>query len=211
VHYTVALQGDWSVYPHSTDEILSCMQSGFLPSEKHPLCVLLPVVTDDIKTTSTLSPCFQEIISTHAGYSPFRTVSCLEQVFRIFSVLTDWSISQAVRSGQGILSPSNLTYCRRAVEYMQTALHRQFTVAELANELQISPAHLSRIFKAVTDCSPIEYMNRLKIHHARQLLETQDIPIREVAAQIGITDEKYFLRLFKKYTGMTTGAFKKAL
>ncbi len=211
IHYTFGLRGEWSAYPHSAEEILACMQSGFLPSENYPLCVLLPMMTDDIKCTSTLEPCFHEIVTAHKGYSPFRTVSCMQQVFRIFSVLTDWSIAQAVGTGQGILSPANISYCRRAIEYIETHIHRPCTVEEIANDLQISPAHLSRIFKAVTGSAPLDYMNRMKIHHARQLLEAQDMPLREVAAQIGIRDEKYFLRLFKKYTGMTTGTFKKNL
>lgn len=211
IHYTFSLQGDWTAYPHTADEILSCMRSGFLPAEKYPLSVLLPVCTSDMKCVSALAPCFYEIITAHSGNSPFRTVSCMEQVFRIFSVLTDWCIAEALRIGEGSISPSGIAYCRRAAEYMQTYISRHITAEEIANELQISPAHLSRIFKAVTGTTLIEYNNRLKINHAKQLLENQNLPLREVAAQIGIADEKYFSRLFKKYTGMTTGAFKKSV
>ncbi len=211
MHYTFGLRGDWTVYPHTADEILTCMQSGFLPSSSYPLCVLLPSVTDDMKCVSALAPVFQEITTAYAGYSPFRTVTCLDRVFHIFSVLTDWCINEAIRSGSGELSPASVSYCRRAIEYMQTFLHRHLTAEEIANELQISPAHLSRIFKAVTGCGLVEYNNRLKVQLAKQLLETQDISLKELALQIGITDEKYFSRLFKKYTGMTTGAFKKTI
>ncbi len=211
IHYTFGLQGDWTACPLSADEIMSWMQSGFRPAAKYPLCVLLPSVTDDIKCVSALAPAFQEITAAYAGYSPFRTVNCLDRVFHIFSVLTDWCITEAIRSGSGNLAPASVFYCRRAIEYMQTFIHRHLTAEEIANELQISPAHLSRVFKAVTGCGLVEYNNRLKLQLAKQLLETRDIPLREVAAQIGITDEKYFSRLFKKYTGMTAGAFKKSI
>ena len=48
----------------------------------------------------------------------------------------------------------------------------------------------------------------MKINHAKKLLETENFSIRDAAQQIGIDDEKYFCRLFKKYTGMTTGEYK---
>ncbi len=211
IHYTFGLQGEWTVYPHTAEEILTCMQSAFLPAEQYPLSVLLPEYTADMKCISMLIPCFQEIISAHSGNSPFRTVNCMEYVYRIFSHLTNWCISEALRTGEGDVSPANMVYCRRAAEYMQSNMHRHITTEEIANELQISSAHLSRIFKAVTGATLIDYNNRMKINHAKQLLEAGTMQIREIAAQIGISDEKYFSRIFKKYTGMTTSAFKKTI
>lgn len=42
-------------------------------------------------------------------------------------------------------------------------------------------------------------------------MEAGTMTVRDIAAQVGIQDEKYFSRLFKKYTGKTTGAYKKSL
>lgn len=211
IHYTFTLVGNWSVYPHSAEDILSCVQSDFLTMKDAPLTVLLPIFTSDMKCVSELAPCFYEIIASHAGASPFRTVSSLQHVFRIFSVLTDWCISEALRIGDGDIPPSAMMYCRRAATYMQKHITRPVSAEEIANELQISLPHLSRVFKSVTGATLIEYNNRVKINHAKQLLESMDMPLREVAMQVGMHDEKYFSRLFKKYTGMTTSTYKKSI
>ncbi len=210
-HYTFGLKGDWTVYPYTADKILACIASDFLTSTSHPLCVLLPTFTTDIKCISELSPAFDAMIHAYSGLGAFCAISCMEQVFKIFSVLTDWCIRDALHTGKGDASPSHMMYCRRAAEYMQTYIHRRITAEEIANELQISPAHLSRIFKAVTGTTLIEYNNRLKVNRAKHLMEAGTMTVRDIAAQVGIHDEKYFSRLFKKYTGKTTGAFKKSL
>jgi len=210
-HYTFGLRGDWTVYPHTADEILNCIAAEFLLANKHPLCILLPEFLTDAKLILSLTSSFDNLIRTYSGSGSFRTIGCMEQVFRIFSVLTDWCIREALRTGEGDISPSHMMYCRRAAEYMQAFIHRPITAEEIANELQISSAHLSRIFKAVTGSTLIEYNNILKINHAKHLMEANTMTTREIAAQVGIRDEKYFSRLFKKYTGMTTGAFKKSI
>ena len=211
IHYTFTLKGNWSVYPHSAEDVLTCVQSDFLTMKDAPLTVLLPIFTADMKCVSELAPCFYEIIASHSGASPFRTVSSLQHVFHIFSVLTDWCISEALRIGEGDLSPSAMMYCRRAAAYMQKHIARPVSAEEIANELQISLPHLSRVFKSVTGATLIEYTNRIKINHAKQLLESGRMTTREIAQQVGIQDEKYFCRLFKKHTGQTTSAYKKSV
>ncbi len=55
-----------------------------------------------------------------------------------------------------------------------------------------------------------EYINLQKINKAKDLLTRTDKNIKRIAYDVGIQDEKYFMRLFKKYMGLTPTDFRKA-
>lgn len=57
--------------------------------------------------------------------------------------------------------------------------------------------------------SHLQYINRKKIDRAELLLITGDQPIKEIAYDLGYNDHSYFIRLFKKITGITPMAYRK--
>ena len=74
----------------------------------------------------------------------------------------------------------------------------------------ITPAYLSSIYKKQTGKSLLDYINTLRIDHARELLE-QGLSVVEVAPMAGFRDSGSFIRAFKKKNGVTPGQFKKKL
>ncbi|MGI8384332.1 helix-turn-helix domain-containing protein [Robertmurraya sp. P23] len=56
----------------------------------------------------------------------------------------------------------------------------------------------------------LEYLHYLKIRKAKELLSSTSYIIKEISYQVGIYDEKYFMRLFKKHENMTPSEFRKA-
>jgi two-component system response regulator YesN len=54
----------------------------------------------------------------------------------------------------------------------------------------------------------LEYVNQLKMEKAKDILQAGKIKVREVANEVGILDEAYFSKLFKKYTSMSPKEFK---
>ena len=77
------------------------------------------------------------------------------------------------------------------------------TVAEAVG---FSSNHFSMIFSSRTGQTFIEYLTQLRIRRAKELLR-QGVRSTDIAWEIGYTDERYFLSLFKKNTGMTTREF----
>src|SRR4030067_1668456 len=75
---------------------------------------------------------------------------------------------------------------------------------EVAAHVGVSREHLGRRFKEELGCGVTEYINRLRIEKAKQLLlENKDTPISEIYCDSGFENENYFLKIFKRYTGMT--------
>ncbi len=60
-----------------------------------------------------------------------------------------------------------------------------------------------RRFKLATGNTPSEYIQRVKVEHAKQRLEEGKDNIKEVSYSTGYEDLKYFRDVFKRYTGLT--------
>lgn len=69
--------------------------------------------------------------------------------------------------------------------------------------------YLNRIFKKTIGRTIFVYLNEMRIHHARELLNTTSMKISAVGYRVGFSDESYFSKVFKKYTGMSPAQYEK--
>ncbi len=82
----------------------------------------------------------------------------------------------------------------------------------LSETLQVNPAYLSREFsKYFDDLSFGEYIRKLRIDKAIQLLSTTDSSLTEIAYITGFSDQSHFTRIFKKHTGKSPSSYRKSL
>ncbi len=84
-------------------------------------------------------------------------------------------------------------------------------VSDYASLLHVSPNHLNKLIKTITGKSPTKCIDEALILEAKVLLYQTDLTINEVASDIGIYDQSYFSRLFKRYEGITPLAFRKKI
>lgn len=78
----------------------------------------------------------------------------------------------------------------------------------IAEYFSITPSYLSRKFKDRYDRSINDYLYEVRISHARQLICDSSLKVGEIAQITGFTDSNAFIRIFKKYTGITPGKYK---
>lgn len=79
------------------------------------------------------------------------------------------------------------------IEHLDKPLH----VSTLAAQASVSPSHYFALFKRQMGTAPMDYFIRLRMNHARQLLDSTCFSIKEVAATMGYDDPFYFSRVFK--------------
>lgn len=95
---------------------------------------------------------------------------------------------------------------RQVVEFMTSYIHEHYaeelTLAELSDKVFISRNHLSIIFKNITGETFNNYLTRVRIEKARELLMERNMLVYEVAERVGYKNIPYFSTLFKKITGM---------
>jgi transcriptional regulator GlxA family with amidase domain len=92
---------------------------------------------------------------------------------------------------------------RKAQEYIETNVHTQISVGELASMLALGRRNLERRFKKATANTVKEYMQRVKIEAVKQNLETTREGVYEAMVKVGYTDVKTFRAIFKKVTGIS--------
>ena len=78
----------------------------------------------------------------------------------------------------------------------------------IAHSHGITLSYFRTIFKEATGMPPTDYLNRVRILRALELLQTSDAPVAEIGRKVGIYDANYFSRLFKKVTGYPPRYFK---
>ena len=83
------------------------------------------------------------------------------------------------------------------------------SVADVAARAGISEVHLRRIFRGQMDASPVQYIQYLRLEHAKDLLVDSNYRIEEVAYASGFADPYYFSRVFHRAVGMTPGVFRR--
>lgn len=95
---------------------------------------------------------------------------------------------------------------RQVVEFLTSYIHEHYaqelTLAELSDKVFISRNHLSIIFKNITGETFNNYLTRVRIEKARELLMERNMLVYEVAERVGYKNIPYFSTLFKKITGM---------
>jgi AraC family transcriptional regulator len=99
----------------------------------------------------------------------------------------------------------------RVEEFLRAEIHRNVTLKEVAREAGIHPVHLSRVFRRIHRQSLDAYVNRIRIRRASEALCRDTSPLAEIAIVHGFADQSHFTRVFRKVTGSTPAAFRRAL
>lgn len=98
----------------------------------------------------------------------------------------------------------------KAKKYIDTNLdNNELSLSLIAKHLYLNPSYLSRMFKKEIGISFVEYLTKIRMEKAIELLKEGDIKAFEIADRIGISDSNYFSTCFKKYTGLSISEYKK--
>jgi AraC family transcriptional regulator len=97
---------------------------------------------------------------------------------------------------------------RQALELLRSTLDRQWTMEELAAEVDLSPWHLRRVFVNAFGKTPHALLTQLRAEHLATLLRDPDLSTREAMRRVGWHSPDYATRLFRRYVGMSPRAFR---
>ncbi|MDQ0900980.1 AraC family transcriptional regulator [Paenibacillus sp. V4I7] len=95
-----------------------------------------------------------------------------------------------------------------AVIYIENHYASMISLDMLAEDLHISKYHFLRTFAAVVGMTPNDYLNRIRTERAMELLRQTDDSIEQIAQQIGYSSGSYFIKVFRRLTKLTPGAFR---
>lgn len=95
-----------------------------------------------------------------------------------------------------------------AQQYMKENLARDLRIDAVAGFVHLSPRHFKRRFRQATGCTPISYLQSVRLGAAKKRLETTLDTVDEITAQIGYGDSSTFRRLFKTQTGLSPREYR---
>ncbi|KZY34106.1 transcriptional regulator [Roseovarius sp. HI0049] len=100
---------------------------------------------------------------------------------------------------------------RRCIEMMHARLAEDLCVDELAVEARLSSFHFARMFKQSTGVTPLAYLTRLRLEKACELLEHSDIPVTEIAQDVGYSSNQVLARVFAKHMHMSPSDYRRSV
>lgn len=99
----------------------------------------------------------------------------------------------------------------QATRYIRANISRRFSVEQLAEQSCLSTDHFIRLFKQNMHCTPLQYANTKRIEKAQLILLSENITVKELAFRLGYDDVSYFIRAFKRITGVTPSDYRASL
>lgn len=90
-----------------------------------------------------------------------------------------------------------------AKRYINEHYTEKLTLSDIADHLRISSGHLSTTFSRYMNLTISDYIAQVKIEHAKELIDSGQYLIYEIAGQLGFDNAYYFSKVFKKVTGMS--------
>lgn len=101
---------------------------------------------------------------------------------------------------------------QQVIHYLSTQYAHPVSIEQMAESLGYNRAYLSRLFKQRTGVSPINFLLKLRIDKARQMLrERSELTIEQISASVGLQDALYFSKQFRRLHGQSPTAYRKAM
>ena len=93
--------------------------------------------------------------------------------------------------------------------YIALNLHTKIRVLDLVRVVRFAPNRFDRVFKKTFDCSPHQYVMRMRIAHARRLLLESDDTLNKIAATCGLGSQSHLSNLFRRMMGQSPGKWRR--
>lgn len=111
----------------------------------------------------------------------------------------------------GHLSPQQVRSARALTwvpSYLSFHIGEPLSVADMARRANLSPSRFSAVFREQFGQSPHQYLLRMRIEHAQELLRTTDLPLWKIAESCGFADVHHFAKAFKRLVRVAPGAYR---
>ena len=191
-----------SVYEiiHTVEEFL--VDSGFLcPHTNH----IIGLIYGNSLGTDLLALHIRYLIKERTGITVSVSIGPAAQSISEIN----HSYKQAISMRDNKMYKGKRTVVQIALRYVDEHWNQDISLADIAKIAFVTPNYLSKIFKEEMNVSFIDYLNRLRVENAKQLLLYTNLKTYEIAEKVGYKDYKYFSAMLKKLTGFSPREFRR--
>jgi|SRR5215469_1398478 len=113
--------------------------------------------------------------------------------------------SRSVRPLRGGLGPARL---RTITELVHAKMEDELTILELAQSVELSMTHFSRMFRESTGETPHQFVLRCRVERAQEMLRTPNTRVLDVAVACGFKTQQHFARVFRNVCGASPTEYR---
>ena len=124
---------------------------------------------------------------------------------KLYALLIACLIRQTVETG----APSEDTPIQATIRFIRKNYHLDLTLEDMAQQASMSKYHFSRLFKQNCGYSPHEFLTLTRLNRAKHLLKTTDLPIKQIALEVGYQSVASFTNTFANRVGVTPSRFRR--
>ncbi len=169
-----------------------------------PAPASLPVMQDLGQSFASLYKQMEQLVAWHPTNPARASVRLCDLLWRLGDASTADHRAASSHPAPGAPHPA----VRRALELIELRLARPIYVPDLARELDLSHNHLTRLFRSATGTTIATHIARRRVDRARDLLQHTRLPIKSVAAHVGIPDLQQFNKLIHRVLGAPPSAVR---
>ena len=122
-----------------------------------------------------------------------HTTMCLDYTAKMMALKNEKLISKSIQN---------------CLQYIYAHVNDSLSLDTLAEQVNLSPNYLSRLFHPEIGTSLSSYIRARKIEKAQNLLKYSEYSIREISNYLGFCSQSYFVQSFRKYTGLTPKKYR---
>lgn len=145
---------------------------------------------------------FKQLLSACLSESSASETERSRQIYDMLMHLLEGAVTLS-KGGQ----PLDVTY-ERALRFIEGNIEKAISLRDIADAVNMSQYHFSRLFKKACGHSPYEYLLMARMDKAKYLLRTTDIPIKNIAQQVGYLNASTFSSVFTTKVGLSPKAFR---
>ncbi len=162
----------------------------------------------DNSAKQKLIPLFKEMIKYAESDDPFKTLNMKSVMMKIYHILLS-ECSVYKKNAFSLNVPEKFIYAKKIIEYIGSNYVDDISLKEMADMVGLSPAYFSQYFKSITETSPIQYLNLVRLDHALSDMLNYNESVTQASMNNGFASVKAFIEICKKVYGCTPVQYKK--
>ena len=158
-----------------------------------------------VKDISKILDLFNKIETLRISKNDFYEIRSIDYLYRILITLFETESQKYIPSqSKNILKPS--------IEYInENYSDSTLSIEKLSSISKISPVYFRKLFTHVYNCPPMEYVYRLRMNKAAEMLKSDFNSIEAISTSVGYNSIYHFSKMFKRYFGVSPSSYNKMI
>lgn len=204
------------------ERLLSYFESLAIDSIANQLAEIKTIFEKNVHHGQLIFECYNELIDIilfgtkqYLNRDNIHDSSWFRQQFKRFYTLDnifDWIntwITDEFEKYMEIKKNRDTKPVRLAKQYINENYSKSISLEDVSSIIGFNSAYFSSLFKKETGENFIDYVIKIRIHNAKNLLLQSNMNVEDIAVAVGYSDIKYFTKLFKKKTGLNPSEFRR--